>query len=368
LPRTTARISVALRVGLLVFAVALGPMGVVAPVSWRWVGPALVLLALWTLAYGLVAVRRGLVPWLVVADLVVTAAAGLVIGELVPVERVTLGATWVGILLTVCVMGVGLAWPAWASVPAGLAVTAAYVVGCRLAGAPEAGTGHAFVVVTQVVAVAAVMALVRRARTAADAAFVEAQAARLRASIERSRRADERRQLVLLHDTALATLTMVGAGAITASSPRLRERAARDVAAFDGLRGIPDPKSVRLDERLATVARDVPASVTVTVDATPCVVPGQVAEAFLGGVEEALANVVRHSGSDRAVLAVEAAGDRIVVRVVDHGRGFDPEGVPAHRYGVRDSIAARMRGVGGTARVASAPGRGTEWVMQWSRD
>jgi signal transduction histidine kinase len=251
-------------------------------------------------------------------------------------------------------------------VPAGLAVTAAYVVGCRLAGAPEAGSGHAFVVVTQVVAVAAVMALVRRARTAADAVFVRSQEAQLRASIERSRRADERHQRVLLHDTALATLTMVGAGAIAASSPRLRDRAARDVAAFEGLGGVGDAGAVRLDEWLAEVVREVPASVSVTVDAAPCRAPGPVAEAFRGGVEEALANVVRHAGADRAGLFVEAAGDRIVVRVVDHGRGFDAERIPAHRYGIRDSITARMREVGGAARVTSAPGRGTEWVMEWS--
>jgi len=108
------------------------------------------------------------------------------------------------------------------------------------------------------------MFLVRGARRAADAAFAQAQAAERAASIERARRVDERQQLVLLHDTALATLTMVASSAIDASSPRLRSRAASDLAVLSDLAGSADGPagSVRLDERLARVvgeASGVPA-------------------------------------------------------------------------------------------------------------
>jgi signal transduction histidine kinase len=366
LHRTTARISVGLRVAFLAVTLALAPLTVIPPVSWRHAGPALAILAGWTAGYSAVAHRHGLLVWLVLVDVALTAAACLVVGQLVPLRQLSGGSSWVGVMVTVCVMGIGLAWPAWASVPTGLAVAAAYVAGSRLAGVPEVGAGQGFVAAVQVVAIAGVMALVRRSRTAADAAFDAAQDAGLMASVERARREDERDELVVLHDTALATLTMVGTGTITAESPWLRERAARDLAALEGFTAARQTGEVRLDRRIEQVAAEATAAVTVTVQANPCRVPGPVADAFAGGVQEALANVVRHSGADRATVAVRAVDGRVTVRVTDRGRGFDPDDVPAHRYGVRDSIAARMRRVGGAARVTSTPGQGTQWTMEWT--
>jgi signal transduction histidine kinase len=51
--------------------------------------------------------------------------------------------------------------------------------------------------------------------------------------------------------------------------------------------------------------------------------------------------------------------------VVDDGRGFNPERLPKDRLGIRTSIEARMRLVGGVASVISKPGAGTTVELRW---
>lgn len=78
-------------------------------------------------------------------------------------------------------------------------------------------------------------------------------------------------------------------------------------------------------------------------------------------VQEALNNVLRHAGVDRAEVAVQLFGDRLELQVSDAGRGFDP------RAGEDDEVAGSgLRGLrdrlelfGGSLELVSAPGKGT---------
>ncbi|WP_070011528.1 ATP-binding protein [Streptomyces abyssalis] len=63
----------------------------------------------------------------------------------------------------------------------------------------------------------------------------------------------------------------------------------------------------------------------------------------------------------------EVEGRTVFVSVRDRGPGFDPEAVPEDRMGVRESVIGRMRRHGGTARVRSAPGEGTEVELEMER-
>jgi len=54
-----------------------------------------------------------------------------------------------------------------------------------------------------------------------------------------------------------------------------------------------------------------------------------------------------------------------VVKVTDHGRGFDPAAVSPSRRGIRESINERMLAVGGWASIASRPGAGTTVTVSW---
>ncbi len=82
------------------------------------------------------------------------------------------------------------------------------------------------------------------------------------------------------------------------------------------------------------------ADVLVKARLTACEVPWAVAEAFAGAVAEALTNVARHSGAGEATVEM-SADTEITVEVADEGRGFDVTALPAHRFGVRESIEGR---------------------------
>ena len=65
--------------------------------------------------------------------------------------------------------------------------------------------------------------------------------------------------------------------------------------------------------------------------------------------------------------AAEAAEGTLAVFVRDRGCGFDPETVPADRHGLADSIRARVERHGGTVRLRTAPGEGTEVALTLPR-
>lgn len=86
-------------------------------------------------------------------------------------------------------------------------------------------------------------------------------------------------------------------------------------------------------------------------------------DALLQATREALLNAVRH-GRPPVSLYLEAGPAEVEVFVRDRGDGFDPDAVPADRFGVRESILGRVRRRGGRATVACKDGGGTEVRLQ----
>lgn len=80
------------------------------------------------------------------------------------------------------------------------------------------------------------------------------------------------------------------------------------------------------------------------------------AGAVRGCVAEALANVAKHAGTDRAVVFAEADAGRLVVSVSDEGVGFDPEHVTER--GIAGSIRRRVDELGGSTSITARPGSG----------
>jgi PAS domain S-box-containing protein len=74
-------------------------------------------------------------------------------------------------------------------------------------------------------------------------------------------------------------------------------------------------------------------------------------------VQEALANVRRHSGAGRVSVAVGASRGKLWAEVEDDGRGFGPE-TPAG-MGTR-GMRERARALGGSLKIESEPGKGTK--------
>ncbi|MFD6419541.1 sensor histidine kinase [Streptomyces sp. NPDC060194] len=123
-----------------------------------------------------------------------------------------------------------------------------------------------------------------------------------------------------------------------------------------------------LDAALAALAaRETTLSVRCHVDGTPLPLPDRVQSALLRIAQGALANVREHAGARTAALTLSYLGDQVVLDVADDGRGFDPldavAGPAADPAGVRGhglpAMRARVRQLGGSLTLESAPGEGT---------
>lgn len=113
----------------------------------------------------------------------------------------------------------------------------------------------------------------------------------------------------------------------------------------------------------------------VQVDCTVSIAPARPSESGAGPettvfrvVQEALANVAKHSGARHARLEVTEHDGELTLLVEDDGAGFDPASPPSG-FGLR-GMRERVVLAGGALLVTSAPGRGTvvRAVMPWRRD
>lgn len=80
-------------------------------------------------------------------------------------------------------------------------------------------------------------------------------------------------------------------------------------------------------------------------------------------VRQCLVNVLRHSGSATAEVALSADGDAVSVMVVDAGRGFPSGDAGADRLGLRQSVDDRIARVGGSVMIYSSEDVGTTVIM-----
>jgi signal transduction histidine kinase len=76
-------------------------------------------------------------------------------------------------------------------------------------------------------------------------------------------------------------------------------------------------------------------------------------------VQEALANVARHSGVREAEVELRYQDEHVALVVHDEGRGFDPSAIRNPRAIGLQSMTERAEALGGSFRVVSAPGEGT---------
>lgn len=87
---------------------------------------------------------------------------------------------------------------------------------------------------------------------------------------------------------------------------------------------------------------------------------GEDTQAAVLASREAMVNAAKHAQVASVDVYAELLAGELSVFVRDRGVGFDPDEVPEDRHGIRDSIRQRVDRAGGSVRIRSAPGEGTE--------
>lgn len=220
------------------------------------------------------------------------------------------------------------------------------------------------------------------------------QVAKRIASIGRAHRAErqaseleaQRRQGArLLHDTVLATLTLLAHSGVGVTAQALREQSGDDARLLRQLRlgsgPMPEPATGSVSTAVRTPDETVLGTTLESVKQRfgrmglqvswhgtgQVLLPKAVLDAFLLALAECLENVRRHSGVTQAHVTITEDETTVRALVTDAGVGFNIEDIDEAKLGFAESVVARLRDVGGNARLFSAPGSGTTVVLEVPR-
>jgi len=329
--------------------------------GWAWVvlGAMTAWTAVSTLAYSVPARRTRL---LLAADLVVTVLALLSTALLQTPHAMRIGvmpvtATWLA--------GPALAWAVVGGARAG-AAAAVIIGGCTILLRDEPVTGAyqstaldgPIVLLMAAMLVGYISTLMTRAERALQRATEIEAASRERERLART-----------IHDSVLQVLAMVRrrgaeAGGEAAEIGRLageQEAALRVLVSGDALAS---PPSGELDLS-AYLARAASAQISVITPADPVLLNERTVTETAAAVGTAIDNVRRHCGeSAKTWVLVDDEGATVSVTIRDDGPGIPAgrlaEAAAEGRLGVSQSITGRIRELGGSADISSAPGAGTE--------
>ncbi|HKP44449.1 MAG TPA: DUF5931 domain-containing protein [Mycobacterium sp.] len=220
---------------------------------------------------------------------------------------------------------------------------------------------------TIVIEVAVGLAVGMAAQTARSAHAELERAARLAASHQERERLSRQ-----VHDGAIQVLALVSRrgreiGGETAELAELageQERALRRlVSSADA-----EPRVGEMTDVGALLRGRASDRVSVSVPADPVLLEANVADELCAAAVNALDNVAAHAGPDaRAYVLLEDLGDSVTVSIRDDGVGIADgrleEAVAEGRVGVAKSIVGRMNWLGGSAKLNTGPGSGTEWEL-----
>jgi signal transduction histidine kinase len=171
----------------------------------------------------------------------------------------------------------------------------------------------------------------------------------------------------MVHDSVLHTLTLIQR---VAHDPREVTRLAR--AQERDLRNWLYQPAQDADATVAAAVRRIAAEEedahgvpieVVCVGDVPFDSGGRLA-AMMKAARQAMVNAAKYSESDSISVYAEVEGEEVAVFVKDRGKGFDLDAVPLDRMGIRESIIGRMERHGGSARIRTEPGEGTEVMLK----
>lgn len=186
----------------------------------------------------------------------------------------------------------------------------------------------------------------------------------------------ELKAAALMHDTVLSHLAAIAGSAPDTPIGSLRDPIERDLQILIGEEWLSD-ESPEGDSRsraewqqsglFAAIqeSRAMGLEIESTGDLSAVSrLDGEASAALGQAVKQCLVNVLRHSGTDRAEVAVYGSETEVSVMVIDSGRGFSEAETGADRLGLRNSVRRRIESVDGAVQVWSTPGRGTSIMIR----
>lgn len=201
--------------------------------------------------------------------------------------------------------------------------------------------------------------------------------ARAHASMEAGKRTREREQTrinAIVHDDIMSVLLVASR---EEPSRRLAEQAESALASIAMLTVDPDEAPDYEPAEAITAMRSVVSEHAGQVafwhsSTATATVPADVVEAFTESIGEAVRNSLLHAGDPgqfvHRVVTVNLTDYSLRATIQDTGRGFNPRSIAARRLGIRVSILERMHLLdGGSASIDSRPGRGTTVALTWVR-
>jgi signal transduction histidine kinase len=332
----------------------------------------LAVMVVWTAVawYAYAAPRRRGWP-LLGADMAVTAGCLVASQAVVPPSALRAGAATVS---TVWVAGVVLAWAVSGGRrrgPVGAVLTGG--VAAAVIGGIDVAIRARF---TQATMNGAVLLLLAGVVVAHVVRLGSEAEERLQRAAELEAATRERERLARgIHDSVLQLLALVQrrGAEIGGEAADLGRLAGEQEATLRALvAAVPAAPAAGLVDLGAQLSRYASAAVSIAAPATPVRLPGRVAEEVAAAVGSALDNVRVHCGpSARAWVLLEEEGGTVTVTVRDEGPGIRDgrlaEAEAAGRLGVAQSIRGRIRDLGGTVTITTAPGQGTEVELRIPR-
>ena len=208
---------------------------------------------------------------------------------------------------------------------------------------------------------------------------------RLQSDLHRAARDDEFANLrygieatsaAVMHDTVLGHLAAIANAPYGAMSDQLQRVIKRDLEVLVGEEWLSTASAdadvnSRTDWQntplltAITEARALGLAVEITGDLPALTRMDPQGAAALGpAVKQCLVNVINHSGTMQAEVAIFGSSNEVSVLVVDAGKGFDEAETGADRLGLRQSVRRRVELVSGTVQVWSTPGLGTSVMIR----
>lgn len=206
-----------------------------------------------------------------------------------------------------------------------------------------------------------------------DRATAESRRQYVNAAASQARMRARLKSNSFVHDNILSLLAPVANGIGQSKQLRAEARAALEglcsALTDDGCPRSASALFARLQRWIDSARAPIELRIFVHEDVS---LPPEVSQAIYDAALEAIKNSLLHAangeteGAVSRVVELTAVNRSIYVSVADDGRGFDPGALPEGRFGVANSIVARMQEVHGRARIASSPGEGSLVSISWN--